>query len=73
MIKNKNKEYMLSSGKKYSILQIAKMFKTKIRFLPQREGERSSASVPNNNSLNHLGYMPKIHIKDYINSYIKEK
>ena len=72
-IKGKQNEYMLCSKKQYTILQIAKMFKTKIRFLPQREGERSSASVPNNNSLNHLGYMPKIHIKDYINSYIKEK
>ena len=72
-IKGKQNEYMLCSTEQYTILQIAKMFKTKIRFLPQREGERSSASVPNNNSLNHLGYMPKIHIKDYINSYIKEK
>lgn len=72
-IKGKQDEYMLCSKKQYTVLQIAKMFKTKIRFLPQREGERSSASVPNNNSLNHLGYMPKIHIKDYINSYIKEK
>jgi len=72
-IKGKQDEYMLCSKKQYTILQIAKMFKTKIRFLPQREGERSSASVPNNNSLNHLGYMPKIQIKDYINNYIKEK
>ena len=72
-IKGKQDEYMLCSKKQYTILQIAKMFKTKIKFLPQREGERSSASVPNNNSLNHLGYIPKIHIKDYINSYIKEK
>ena len=72
-IKGKQNEYMLCSKEQYTILQIAKMFKTKIRFLPQREGDRSSASVPNNNSLNHLGYMPKIHIKDYINSYIKEK
>ena len=72
-IKGKQDEYMLCSKEQYTILQIAKMFKTKIRFLPQREGERSSARVPNNNSLNHLGYMPKIHIKDYIKSYIKEK
>jgi len=72
-MKGKQDKYMLCSKSQYTILQIAKMFKTKIRFLPQREGERSSASVPNNNSLNHLGYMPKIHIKDYINDYIKEK
>ena len=51
-IKGKQDEYMLCSKKQYTILQIAKMFKPKIRFLPQREGERSSARVPNNNSLN---------------------
>lgn len=72
-IKGRQDEYMLCSKKQYTILQIAKMFKTKIKFLPQREGDRSNTSVPNNNSLNHLGYIPKIHIKDYINSYIKEK
>ena len=72
-IKGRQDEYMLCSKKQYTILQIAKMFKTKIKFLPKRKGDRSSSSVPNNNSLNHLRYIPKIHIKDYINSYIKEK
>jgi len=72
-IKGRQDEYMLCSKKQYTILQIAKMFKTKIKFLPKRKGDRSSSSVPNNNSLNHLQYIPKIHIKDYINSYIKEK
>ena len=33
VIKNKNKEYMLSSGKKFSILQIAKMFNTKYKYI----------------------------------------
>ena len=72
-IKGRQDEYMLCSKKQYTILQIAKMFKTKIKFLPKRKGDRSSSSVLNNNSLNHLRYIPKIHIKDYINSYIKEK
>jgi len=30
--KGKQKDYMLSTHKQYSILQIAKMFKTKIKF-----------------------------------------
>jgi len=71
-IKGRQDEYMLSSKKQYTILQIAKMFKTKIKFLPKRKGDRSSSSVPNNNSLNHLRYIPKIHIKDYINSMLKK-
>jgi len=71
-IKGRQDEYMLSSKKQYTILQIAKMFKTKIKFLPKRKGDRSSSSVPNNNSLNHLRYIPKIHIKDYINNMLKK-
>ena len=71
LIKGKQSEYMLCSKRQYTILQIAKMFKTKIKYVPQRDGERSAVSIPNNNALNHLGYKPKIIIKDYINNYIK--
>ena len=71
-IKGRQDEYMLCSKKQYTILQIAKMFKTKIKFLPKRKGDRSSSNVPNNNSLNHLRYIPKIHIKDYVNSMLKK-
>ena len=73
LIKGKQSEYMLCSKRQYTILQIAKMFKTKIKYVPQRDGERSVVSIPNNNALNHLGYKPKIIIKDYINNYIKKK
>ena len=69
--KGKQKEYMLGTHKQYSILQIAKMFKTKIKFLPSRDGDRSSSNIPNNNALNYLGYKAKINIKDYISNIIK--
>ena len=71
--KGKQKEYMLGTHKQYSILQIAKMFKTKIRFLPPREGERFGSSIPNNNAFEYLGYKSKIDIKNYINNIIKDK
>jgi len=71
--KGKQNEYMLCSKRQYSILQIAKMFKTKIKYLPPRDGERFGASIPNNNALNHLGYKPKIEIKDYIKNLINKK
>jgi len=71
--KGKQKEYMLGTKKQYTILQIAKMFKTKIKLLPQREGERSASNIPHNNAFNYLGYKPKINIKDYINIIIKKK
>ncbi len=38
--KNKNSEYLLSHSKSYSVVEVAKMFSNKIKFLPPRNGER---------------------------------
>ena len=70
--KGKQNEYMLGTKKQYSILQIAKMFKTKVKYLPPRNGERFGTSIPNNNAFNHLGYKPKIDIKEYIQNFIRK-
>ena len=70
--KGKQNEYMLCSKKQYTVLQIAKMFKTKIKFLPPWDGDRSKPNTPNNNAFNYLGYRAKINIKDYINNIIKK-
>ena len=70
--KGKQKEYMLGTKKQYTVLQIAKMFNTKIKFLPPRDGERFGSSMPNNNALIYLGYKAKINIKDYIKNIIKK-
>ena len=71
--KGKQKEYMLGTQKQYSVLQIAKMFKTKIKFLPPRDGERFGSNMPNNNALIYLGFKAKININDYIINIIKKK
>ena len=55
-----------------SINQVAKMFKTRIKFLPKRAGERYASALTNlsyNNKV-HKRY-GKIQLKDYINSFIK--
>ena len=70
VIKNKNKEYMLSSGKKFSILQIAKMFNTKYKYIPSRPGDRKDSIVLNNNAKKILGFKTKITINDYIKNFI---
>ena len=49
------------------------MFKTKIKFVPSRHGERLGSSITNNNAFNYLGFKAKIDIKDYITNYIKKK
>ena len=72
MIKGKNNEYMLSSGKKYSILQIAKMFNVKHKFIPSRLGDRSDSTFLNNNAKIILGFKAKNNIKTYIKEFINK-
>ncbi len=69
--KGNQNEYMLGTKKTYSINEIAKMFKTKIKYIPERPGERFGSIIPNNNAKKILGYTAKIDIKDYIQNFIK--
>ena len=70
--KNKNLHYSISNKKSYTILELAKMFGKKIKFLPSRQGERY-ASALNNMNLNNkiLKRFGKIQIKSYINKFKK--
>lgn len=68
--KGRQTEYMLGTKKQYKILDIAKMYNTKIKLIPFRKGERFKSSIINNNAQKHLGYRSKIDIKDYIKNYI---
>mgnify|MGYP000117805494 FL=1 len=72
MIKGKNNAYMLSSGKKYSILQIAKMFNVKHKFIPSRPGDRTNSTILNNNAKIILGFKAKNNIKTYIKEFINK-
>ena len=72
-IKGRNDHYFLGSKKLYTILEIAKMFKSKIRMLPTRPGERLSSSHPTNKSFTDLGYKTRISIKNYITDFISKK
>ena len=73
MNKGKQDEYMLSSGKKYSILQIAKMFNVKYKFIPSRAGDRSDSTILNNNAKKILGFKAKRKIKNYIKEFINKR
>ena len=61
---------MLGTKKNYSVIQIAKMFKRKIKFIPSRPGERLGSVNNDNKAFTHLGYKAKIDIKDYIKFFI---
>ena len=49
------------------------MFKSKIKMLPTRPGERLSSSHPTNKSFTDLGYKTRISIKNYITDFISKK
>ncbi len=72
-MKNKNRHYSISHKKSYSILQVAKMFGHKIKFLPNRPGERYASALTNMNLSNKVYKLyGKIELKNYIKS-IKNK
>ena len=69
---NKCKYYSISNKKSYSVLEVAKMFKTKIKYLKPRLGERYASALTkissNNKIIQKYG---KLQLKDYISSFIK--
>jgi len=70
--KNKCAQYSISHRKSYSILDLAKMFKTKIIYLKPRLGERyASALTKMSNNRNIINKYGKIDLKDYVTSFIK--
>ena len=70
---NKNRHYSISSNKEFSIIEIAKLFKCEIKFLPRRLGERYASALAKMSLSNkvHRKY-GKIKIKDYINDFIRK-
>ncbi len=71
--KGNQNEYMLGTKKTYTVKQIAKMFKTKIKYIKKRSGERKGSTMINNNAELILKYKTTIDIKDYIKNFIKNK
>ena len=67
--KNKNFHYSISAKKSYSIIQVAKMFKTRIKYLPERSGERFASALTNMN-LDNKVY--KRYGKITLSAYIKK-
>ena len=72
-VNNKNKHYSVASNKSYSVIQLAKLFRTKIKYLPEREGERFSSALTRINLNNKIIKLKaKINIKDYIRNFLKK-
>ena len=69
--KNLCRHYSIAHRKTYSIIDVAKMFGVKIKFLPKRPGERYASALTNMNLSNKVyKYFGKIDLKNYIKNFI---
>ena len=70
--KNQCKYYSISNIKSYSVLEVAKMFNSKIVMLKPRLGERYASAltkISNDNKI--IQKYGKLQLKDYVSSFIK--
>jgi len=69
---NKCRHYSIASKKSYTILEVAKMFSSKIRFLASRRGERYASALTNMNLSNKVyKFFGRINLKEYIENVKK--
>ena len=68
--KNLCRHYSISHKKSYSIIEVAKLFGKKLKFLPRRDGERFASALTNMNLSNKVyRYFGKIDLKEYIQKF----
>ena len=65
------RHYSIANKKEYSIKEVAKMFNTKIRYLPKRKGERYASALTNKSLSNKVyKHFGKIELKNYIQNFL---
>ena len=70
--KNKSRHYSISNKASYTIIQVAKLFNHKIKFLPPRRGERYASALTSMNLSNKVyKIFGKVNLKDYVKTIIK--
>ena len=70
--KNKCRHYSISNRESHSILEVAKMFQSKIKLLSPRRGERYASALTKMNLSNKVyKIFGKVRLKDYIKNIIK--
>ena len=72
--KNKCRHYSISNKKSFSVLQVAKMFNRRIKFLPARLGERYASALTSMNLSNKVYKLfGSIQLKDYVKDFINNR
>ena len=70
--KNLCRHYSISNKKSYSIIDVAKLFGSKVKYLPRRAGERYASALTNKNLSNKIyKYFGKVSLKKYIKDFTK--
>jgi len=70
--KNMCKHYSVSHKKSYTIIEVAKMFNSKVKFLPSRKGERYASALTSLNLSNKVyKIFGKINLRDYVENIVK--
>jgi UDP-glucose 4-epimerase len=69
--KNKCKHYSIASKQSFSIIELAKLFESRIKYLPMRKGERFASALTKMNLNNKIIRLStKIKLKDYIKIFL---
>jgi UDP-glucose 4-epimerase len=69
---NKSRYYSISNKKSYSIIEVAKLFNSKIKFLPPRRGERFASALTNiYDSSKVYKSFGKISLKSYVTEFLE--
>ena len=69
--KNMCRHYSIAHHKTYSVLEVAKLFGIKIKYLPKRPGERYASALTSMNLSNKVHkHFGKINLKDYIKNFV---
>ena len=68
---NKNKHYSIANKQSFSIIELAKLFKSPIKYLPMRKGERFASALTKMNLNNKIVRLSaKIRLKEYVNNFL---
>ena len=68
--KNLCRHYSISNKQSFTILQVAKLFKGKIKYLPRRAGERYASALTNMNLSNKVyKYFGKRKLREYVRNF----
>ena len=68
--KNLCRHYSISNKQSFSILQVANLFRGKIKYLPRRAGERYASALTNMNLSNKVyKYFGKRKLKEYVRNF----